>query len=38
MPGKPDGEGQAAVKKVGPVPWDRFDCEGGSALLEEKSV
>ena len=38
MPGKPDGEGQAAVEKICPVPWNRLCSEDPTALLEEKTV
>ena len=38
MLGKADGEGQAAVKIICPVPWDRLDCKDATALLEEKTV
>jgi len=33
-----DGEGQAAVKKICPVPWNRLYSEEQTALLEEKTV
>ena len=35
---EPDGEGQAAVKKICPVPGNRLCSEEQTALLEEKAV